>query len=186
MEIKIFLAFFVVLFFAPIVTYSIYFFNVYKEQIYRYKSFIENLNDNVKIIIEENNLNDVIKRLFDRVNGWCNLRVIYTIVHFCFNFWSIAYAVLALGMDGNVNSIYIKVCSIFSILTLALNLFLKSEKKWMTFKKVWIAGSKKTNSFIIELSSENNRSNKIICKIVEEYSNSILDIEKSLRGDDII
>ncbi len=186
MEMRVFLAFFVVLFLAPIITYLIYFLNVYKEQIYRYKVFVDKLNDDVKKIIEENSLNDVIKKLFDRVNGWCYLRVVYTIIHFCFNFWSIAYAVLALGMDADVNALYVKACSIFSILTLSLNLFLKSEKKWMAFKKVWIAGSKKTNSFIIQLSNESDRSNKNIFKIIEEYSNAILDIEKSLRGDDII
>ena len=184
MEKTVFWIFFYIILFIPIMVYLIYCCNVITQQYYRFKNIFEKLDEYTKKYINKNELGPVIKMLFDRVNGWCILKAIYTSVHFCFNFWSIAYAVLGLGFDNVVEPLYIKVCAIISILTLSLNLFLKSEKKWMTFKKVWISGSIQTNQFIVELS--NDKDDKDICVITEEYSNSILDIEESLGGDDII
>ena len=172
--------------FTPIILYSIYFFYVTRQQQYKIKDILSNMDETTKQKFQESNSSLIVQMSFNRVNGWCKLKAIYTIIHFCFNFWSIAYAVLGLGFDNSIVDLYIKLCAVISILTLSLNLFLKSEKKWMAFKRVWAEGSVITNKYISQMSSDYNITIAEISQNSILYSEDILKIENSLNGDDII
>lgn len=62
------------------------------------------------------------------------------------------------------------------------NLFLRCDRKWSTFRKVLAKGRIVTNNFIAEL---NNSEDTQKIKLIKDYANKIIELERSLNDSDI-
>lgn len=115
-----------------------------------------------------------------KVNGWNKLTTSYTVLHYALNTLSIVFSCISIYcsfLSKNELSMFF---SIIAILSLTLNLFLRCERKWSTFRNVLAEGRIETIKFISKIQNAQD-----IQKLTKEYASKIIEIEKSLDDSDL-
>lgn len=115
-----------------------------------------------------------------KVNGWNRITTYYTIFHYLLNTLSIVVSCISIYCSFlNKNNLSI-LFSIIAILSLTLNLFLRCERKWSTFRKVLAKGRIETIKFLSEI-----QNTKDIQKLTKEYACKIVEIESHLKDSEL-
>lgn len=145
------------------------------------------LNFNIKCVQKEMRLKNRDESLINlavislrKVKGWNTMTVFYTILHYILNLSSILFSCISVYWVGSNNDNYSIYASVIAILAVTINLFLRCERKWATYRNVLSKGREETNNFIAGLNNNEN-----IQDFVRQYANKIIEIEGKINDSDL-
>lgn len=139
----------------------------------------------IRNLLEKQNIGVELQMLvvmsLKKINGWNKMAVIYTILQYVLNLWSISFSIISIYcIIIKVDASYSILFTFISVLSLVTNLFLRCDKKWSTYRYVLAKGRIVTNTFISKCVHSNN-----IAKLVKNYSNRIIRYEQSIKDAEI-
>ncbi len=117
---------------------------------------------------------------FEKVNGWNTMTAVYTLLHYVLNLCSILFSCISIYFAYNDVGDFSLFASILALLSVTLNLFLRCERKWATFRSALAKGRIETNNFISSVQHASD-----INDLVKQYAQRIIQIESDLKDSDI-
>lgn len=118
-----------------------------------------------------------------KTNGFNKMCVIYTVLYYLFNIYSILFSVISIACNCIFESTKPSMLtSCIALLTVSFNLFLKCADKWDTFRKPFKKSRKATREFIAKWDDVEDEK---LCDFVKSYVNRIDQIEKNMKTKDL-
>ncbi|MBQ4518911.1 MAG: hypothetical protein II997_10080 [Clostridia bacterium] len=183
---KTVLIIFFVLIFVPLFVMVLYTWHN-KKQNYNIKAISDELKK-IDVLRTNETIIDIAISSINRVNGWNSLSAFYAGMYYCFNLWGFLFAVFSLicAVDtfsvGNSSAqIWTAISATITSITMCVQLFLRMDRKWRTFARKHYKARIITNDFLCRI-------RRIRCPIalIRQYSNKIVELEMSLRDDELL
>lgn len=163
-----------------------------------YTMYNKKLNYNIKAITMElkkinvlqlnETIVDVAISSINRVNGWNRLSAFYAGMYYCFNLWGFLFAVFSLicAVDvfsaGNSSAqMWTAISATITSITMCVQLFLRTDRKWRTFARKHYKARKITNNFLCRI-----RKTRCPISLIKQYADKIVEVEMSLRDDELL
>ena len=124
----------------------------------------------------------VLRNALQKVNGWNLLCTMYASLYYCFNLWSVAFAIFSvIVISGDRGGVLVELCSVIVSMLLCCTLFLKLDRKWMAFKRLLARARIRTNNLLSRLDGCADPGG-----LIKHYANSIIRLENALDEDDLL
>ena len=134
---------------------------------------------------------NVLRVALKKVNGWNLLCTLYASLYYCFNLWSVTFAIFSVivisgvsdvsDVGGGEGDVLVKLCSVIVSMLLCCTLFLKLDRKWMAFKRLLARARIRTNNFLSRLDECADPGT-----LIRRYANGIIRLESTLDEDDLL
>ena len=177
---------FLVLIFVPLLVMTLYtWYN--KKQNYNIKTITKDLKK-INILQMNEAIIEVAISSINRVNGWNRLSAFYAGMYYCFNLWGFLFAVFSLicavdtfFMSDSSSQMWTAISAAVTSITMCVQLFLRTDRKWRTFARKHYKARIITNNFLYGI-----RSTKCPIVLIKRYANKIVELEMSTRDDELL
>lgn len=175
---------FIILLAVPLMFFCIYLWNNTTQR-YKVNKILYDIEQSTGATIHKRFVM-ILKTSIKRINGWNLLAALYAGMYYCFNLWGFVFSIFGIICAADISTyktaaMWAMICVSITSITMSCQLFFKSERKWRTFARKHHQACIVTNRFLHCVGHCNDPELKIVM-----YANRIMNIEESLKDEDLL